>query len=111
MSGATREELIAMVLAAPGGIEAMLRQYDPAETIAILRCTPGFLERQLKALYRQKLGKETRFDIVDILMIKELCRRDPDGRLVEDEPAEAAPTAVTTAPSYKQLTPAGAGRR
>jgi hypothetical protein len=74
---ATREQVLAMVLAAPGGVESLLRQYDVAETIAILRCAPGFLERQLKALYRQKLGWETRFDVVDILMIKELYRVDP----------------------------------
>lgn len=108
---ATREQLLAMVLAAPGGIEAMLRQYDTAEMVEMLRCTPGFLERNIRTLPHQKLGDKVRFDFVDYLLLKELCRVDPDAPRLEQAPADDAATPITGARSYKQLTPAGGRKR
>ncbi|MFF4385550.1 hypothetical protein ACFY0G_01970 [Streptomyces sp. NPDC001552] len=110
---ATREQLLAMVLAAPGGIEALLRQYDLDEMTAMLRCTPSYAERALRQVVGcQKIGEKVRFDIVDFLLARELHRIAPVTAPQQDDEAASAPAAaITEARSYKRLQPAGASRR
>ncbi|MCM1964914.1 hypothetical protein [Streptomyces sp. G1] len=104
----TRDQLLALVLSAPGGVDALLRQYDTAETVEMLGCTPGFLERDRAAHNHQKIGTAVRYDVIDILLIKERCRVDPS-EAAQAAPAPApAPAPVAAADDWRRLTPAGA---
>ncbi|WP_327384990.1 hypothetical protein [Streptomyces sp. NBC_01207] len=105
----TRDEYLAMVLAAPGGLELMTRQFDTDEMVSMLRCTPTFLTRNLHELPHQKIGEKVRFDYIDFLVARDLHRVMPDAP--REEVAAAPTTSIKKARSYKSLTPAPPVRR
>lgn len=103
----TRNELLALVLSAPGGVEALLRQYDTDEAAEVLGCAPSYLERDRARNSHQKIGEAVRYDVVDMLLIKERCRVDPSAARAA-VPKASAPAAVPEVEPYKRIAPAGA---
>ncbi|MFE6223301.1 hypothetical protein [Streptomyces sp. NPDC057854] len=72
--------------------------YDLQQAADFLKCSPRFLEDNLRSLPHQKLGRAVAFDEHDLMEIKDMFRVRPA--------STAAPS--TTVRSLSQIRPKGA---